>query len=116
MGLSRAFTQQSTPTSSVAANQYPNSSTVVDMTNLSTTPSIALTTRPLNNRRGFVVENDGTLPVIFANGSTVSLSARTALLFPNDVWEDLSGWQGQVTVAAVGSGAGAANITEMVYI
>lgn len=113
MGLSRAFTQQSPIM--VASNQFPNQSTIVDVTNLSTAPTIVLPARPTNNRRGLVVENDGTAPVIFANGSSVSFSARTALLFPNDVWEDLSGWQGPVSAASVG-GAVAANFTEMVFI
>jgi hypothetical protein len=61
------------------------------------------------------MDNDGTLPVVFAFGTTVSFSARTGILFPNDFYEDLSGWQGPIALASVG-GNGAVNITEVVYI
>ena len=114
MGLHRAFTQQAAPPQTVAINQFPNNATITDVA-LTTTPSVPLPARPTNNRRGFLVENDGTVPVIFGYGSTVSIAARTALLFPSDFYEDLTGWQGPVAVASVG-GNGAVNITEMVYI
>jgi hypothetical protein len=114
MGLSRAFTQAATATALVAANQFPNNATITDAT-LGTTPSIILPARPNLNRRGLVIENDSSSPMIFAFGTTVSFSQRTALLFSNDVYEDLSGWQGAVAAASVG-GSGAANFTEMVFI
>jgi hypothetical protein len=115
MGLYRAPQQQITSPTLVAANQFPNISTIWDLTNLTPTPSVPLPTR-LGNRRGLVLENDGTVPIIFGLGTAVSLSARTALLFPNDVYEEVSGWQGTVAVAAVGGSGGAVNITEVVYI
>jgi len=113
MGLSRAFTQQPTTQNSVAANQYPNSATITDMVNMTATP-IVVPARA-GNRRGMIIENDGTTPVIFGYNTTVNSSNRTALLFPNDVWEDLSGWQGPVSIASTANG-GAANFTEMVFI
>jgi len=114
MGLSRAFTQAAASVPVVATNQFPNQATITDLS-LTPTPSVSLPARPTGNRRGFIVENDGTVPVIYAYGSTVSVAARTALLFPNDVWTDDSGWQGPVAFASVGSG-GTANVTEMVFI
>jgi len=114
MGLSRAFTQQATPPTLVATNQFPNTSTISDL-QITPTPTVPISARPGNNRRGLLFDNDGTLPVIFSLGSTVSVSARTGILFPNDFYEDLTGWQGSVAVASVG-GNGAVNITEVVYI
>jgi len=113
MTLVRAFTQITTP-STVPTNQYPNSATITDLA-LTTTPVVALPARSANNRRGFLIENDGSSSMIFGYGSTVSVASRTALLFPNDFYEDTSGWQGPVAVASVTT-PGAANITEMVYI
>jgi hypothetical protein len=111
MGVHRAFVQ-ATP-ALVATNQYPNNSTITDAP-LTTTSTVIITARS-GNRRGMIIENDGTVPMIFACGSTVSVAARTALLFPNDIYEDLSGWQGPIAAASVGSN-GAANFTEMVFI
>jgi hypothetical protein len=113
MGLSRAFTQQPMQPTLVAVNQFPNTSTISDL-QLMPAPSIPISARP-GNRRGLLFDNDGTLPVIFALGTTVSVTQRTGILFPNDFYEDLTGWQGPVAVASVG-GAGACNITELVYI
>jgi hypothetical protein len=111
MGLSRA----STPgTSTVAANQFPNTATITDAS-LTTTPTIILQARPNLNRRGLLIENDGSVPMIFSFGTTVSLAARTGLLNSNDFYEDLLNWQGPVAAASVG-GNGAANFTELVFI
>ena len=113
MSLSRAFTQtQITPT--VAVNQFPSNATITDAA-LTTSPLVVLPARPLLNRRGLIIENDGTASMIFGYGTTVSFSSRTGLLFPNDFYEDACGWQGPVAAASVG-GNGAANFTEMVYI
>jgi hypothetical protein len=114
MGVYRTFVQASPVPSTVPANQYPNNSTITDA-NLTTSSAIVIQARPTNNRRGLIIENDGTLPMIFSLGTTVSVAARTALLFPNDIYEDTSGWQGGVAAASVG-GNGAANFTEMVFI
>jgi hypothetical protein len=114
MGLSRAFTQTVAPPTVVASNQFPNTSTIWDL-QISTAPSTPIVARPNLNRRGLLFDNDGTLPVIFAYGTSVSFSSRTGILFSNDFYEDLSGWQGPVTVASVG-GNGAINITEIVFI
>ena len=113
MGLSRAFIQQPAAQNLVAANQFPNSATITDMTNMTAAPTVIAARA--GNRRGIIIENDGTLPVIFGYATTVNPSSRTALLFPNDVWEDSSGYQGPVAIASVGNG-GAANFTEMVVI
>ncbi len=113
MGLSRAFTQQPTAQNLVAANQFPNNASITDMPNLTTTPTV-IPARP-GNRRGFAVENEGTLPVIVGYGTTVSVNNRTALLFLNDVWEDTFMYQGPVSVASVSNG-GSANFTELVFI
>jgi hypothetical protein len=115
MGLYRAFVQQATSPTVVATNQFPNSSTIFDLTNLTPTPSVPVVARP-GNRRGLLFENDGTLPIVFSLGTTVSVSARTGILFATDYYEDLTGWQGPVAVAAVGGNSGALNITEVVYI
>lgn len=114
MGTYRAFVQASPVQSAVAANQYPNTSTIVDA-QLTPNSQVFIQARPNANRRGLIIENDGSLPVIFSLGSTVSVSARTGILFTNDTYEDDKGWQGPVAAASVG-GNGAANFTEMVYI
>lgn len=111
MGLSRAFTQQAT---AVATNQFPNTATITDV-QLGTTASLVLPARLGGNRRGLLIENDSSVPMVFGYGTTVSLAARTALLFPSDFYEDISGWQGPVAAASVGA-AGSANFTEMVFI
>jgi hypothetical protein len=115
MGLSRAFTQVTPTTGVTPTNQYPNSASITDLTNLTASPVVPLPARTANNRRGFLIENDGTTSVLFAYGTTVSVSVRTGLLFPNDFFEDITGYQGPVAFASIGNG-GAANITETVLI
>jgi hypothetical protein len=112
MGFSR-FNQQTSAPSLVPLNQFPNNSTITDAS-LSTSSPFILPPRP-GNRRGLIIENDGIVPMVFSLGTTVSVAARTAMLNPNDIYEDASGWQGSVAALSVGS-SGAANFTEMVYI
>lgn len=108
MGLYRAFIQQP-----ASVTQFPNNATVTDAV-LSTTSTVVLSARP-NNRRGLIIENDGTVPMVFAYGSSVSVAARTFLLNPNDGFSDDVSWQGPIAAMSVG-GAGAANFTEIVII
>ena len=106
MGLYRAFVQ-----SPVVTNNFPNASSVTEAA-LTTTASVILANRPANNRRGFAIENDGTVAMVFAYGATVTAAARSIRLEPGDYFEDTLNWQGAVAAMSVG-GAGAANITEL---
>lgn len=111
MGLYKAFTQQS---SISAATSFPKSGSTSEAT-LGTTPAFIAIARPLGNRRGLIIENDGVNPMVFSLGTTVTVAARTARLDPGDYWEDPYNWQGPVTAMSV-SGQANANITELVII
>jgi hypothetical protein len=92
----------------------PTNATVVQAT-LGTAPSpIVVDRSATRNRRGFAVENTGQNPIVFAYGSSVSLSNRTIELFPGDYFEDIYAYQGPIV--AMSSGVGTANITEIVII
>ena len=110
MGLTRAFTQA--PSSTI---QFPGSAPSLTDVALTTSSAVILPARTDNRRRGFILENDGTVPLVFAYGTTVSVATRTAQLFPNDVWDDTINWQGAVAAASVGS-AGTVNLTELTII
>ncbi len=62
-----------------------------------------------------MIENDGSVPMVFGYGPSVSLATRTFLLNPTDGFSDDTNWQGPVAAMSVGS-AGAANFTEIVII
>lgn len=105
MALYRAFVQQPTVIS------FPNASTVTEPA-ITTTTSVILPVRPTGNRRGFAIENDGTVPMIFAYAATVTLAARSIRLEPGDYFEDNFNWQGAISAMSIG-GAGSANVTEL---
>jgi hypothetical protein len=50
--------------------------------------------------------------MVFALGTTVSATVRTAQLEINDVYEDLTNWQGPVHALSIGA-AGNINVTEL---
>ncbi|MCC3473991.1 MULTISPECIES: hypothetical protein [unclassified Microcoleus] len=108
MGLYRAFVQSAT------TNNFPNTSAVTEAA-LTTTASVVLANRPALNRRGFAIENDGTVPMIFAYGATVTAAARSIRLEPGDYFEDTFNWQGAISAMSV-SGSGTANITELTIV
>lgn len=108
MGLYRAFVQ------SAVTNNFPNTSAVTEAA-LTATTSVILANRPTNNRRGFAIENDGTVPMIFAYGATVTVAARSIRLEPGDFFEDNFNWQGPVSAMSI-AGAGSANITELTIV
>ena len=114
MSLYRAFSQQQGNTTA-ATPQYPSNAPPILDIGLTTNSAVILPARTDNRRRGFILENDGTVPMVFDYGTTVSVAARTALLFPNDIWEDNLNWQGAVAAASVG-GAGAVNLREVTII
>ena len=107
MALYRAFVQQS-------VINFPNTALVTESA-LTTTASVILANRPTGNRRGFAIENDGTVPMIFAYGATVTAAARSIRLEPGDYFEDTFNWQGAISAMSV-SGAGTVNITELTIV
>lgn len=109
MGLYRAFVQQQP-----VNNSFPNTA-VVSEAPLTTTASVILANRPAGNRRGFTIENDGAVAMVFAYGATVTAAARSIRLEPNDYFEDTLNWQGAVSAMSV-SGTGTANITELTIV
>lgn len=108
MALYRAFIQQS------AATSFPNTSTVTT-TAVTATTSVILPNRPTGNRRGFSIENNGSVAIIFAYGATVTASARSIRLEPGDYFEDNFSWQGAIAAMTV-SGAGTVNVTELTIV
>lgn len=110
MGLYKAFVQSTTTT----PVQFANTATITSAILSSTAPAVILPARS-NNRRGMIIENNGSVPMIFGYGATVSVATRTALLNPNDVFSDDVSWQGVISAMSVGS-AGSANFTEIVVI
>lgn len=108
MGLYRAFVQQSTVTS------FPNTSTVTSAA-VTTTTSVILANRPTGNRRGFSIENTGSVAIVFGYGATVTATARTVKLEPGDFFEDTFNWQGAVSGMSV-SGSGTISIAELTIV
>ncbi len=108
MALYRAFVQQSPITS------FPNTSTVTEPA-ITTTTSVVLASRPAGNRRGFSIENDGTVPIVVAYAATVTATARSIRLEVGDYFEDNFNWQGAVSALSIG-GSGTANITEFTIV
>lgn len=108
MGLYRAFVQQSASTS------FPNTSTVAAVA-VTATSSVILANRPTGNRRGFTIENNGLVAIIFGYGSTVTSAVRTIKLEPGDFFEDTFNWQGAISGMTV-SGSGAVNIAELTIV
>lgn len=90
----------------------PNSSINTNLPLSVSTPAIVMTARADNRRRGFVLENSGSVPMVFALAATVTATVRTARLEPNDVYEDTSNWQGAVNALSIGA-AGSVNVTEL---
>jgi hypothetical protein len=114
MGLARAVTQHiiSTP----SAPQFPNSATISEAVLIGTTPVLIAINRPLQNRRGFAIENDGSVPMIFGYGTAVSVATRTVILNPTDYFSDDWYYQGPVTAASTTAQTAIANVTELVII
>lgn len=108
MGLSRAFVQQQPILS------FPNTSVITEPA-LTTASSVALASRPANNRRGFSVENDGTTPIVIAYSPTVTATARSIRLEIGDYYEDSFNWQGPISALSIG-GSGTANFTEFTIV
>jgi hypothetical protein len=108
MGLYRAFVQQ------VTTSAFPNTSTVAAVA-VTATSSVILANRPAGNRRGFTIENNGTVAMIFGYGATVSSAVRTIKLEPGDFFEDTFNWQGAISGMTV-TGTGTVNIAELTII
>jgi hypothetical protein len=83
MGLYRAFVQPA-PTPVL----LPNGGQVTNIPLSTTTPAAVIMARSDGRRRGFFIENSGSVPMVFALGATVSVGARTARLEAGDVYED----------------------------
>lgn len=121
MGFERAFVQEAIEQPTGSTVEWPNTINPTEATILGTTPVLIAVNRPGLNRRKFIIENDGTSPVIFAMGGTTVLtsSRKLGVLNPGDAYiDDYPAHQGEWSAALPSGGLppGALNIFEGLVI
>lgn len=91
MGFNRVIQEQVTVVATGSTVTWPNTMLPTEATVLGTTPVlIAIDRTATMNRKKFMVENDGSSPVIFSYGGTTVLSPnlKTGVLYPGDAYID----------------------------